>query len=92
MMLRNLGGDHVAWDKAGAIRDVKPGRGPVCARFRLGEADVAAARHATALGGKHEPTFRVDVVDAGGDVIAVVEKTLHVRRHAPVDAPAGRPA
>jgi hypothetical protein len=40
MMLKNLRPGYVVWDKVGAIRDVKPGRGDVFARFRL---DVAAA-------------------------------------------------
>jgi hypothetical protein len=45
------------------------------------EADaIEHAREATAGGDKHEPTFRVDVVDAAGDVVAVVDKTLHIRR------------
>ena len=80
MMFHNLGRDYIVWDKAGAIRYVKPGRGPVYARFRLDADAIARAREATAGGEKHEPTFRVDVVDATGDVVAVVDKTLHVRR------------
>jgi hypothetical protein len=88
MMFRNLGTRYVVWDKAGAIRYVKPGRGRVFARFRLAEDDVLAARAATAAGGKHEPTFSVDVVDAAEEIVAVVQKTLHIRlAHAPV-APA----
>jgi hypothetical protein len=52
----------------------------VFARFRLAAEAIEAARAATADGGKHEPTFNVDVVDGGGEVIAVVDKTLHIRR------------
>jgi hypothetical protein len=80
MMFRNLGRDYVVWDKTGAIRYVKPGRGRVFARFRLGEDAVRAARDATAAGTEYEPAFSVDVVDAQGSVVAVVEKTLHIRR------------
>ena len=82
MMFRNLGGDYVVWDKAGAIRYVKPGRGRVFARFRLAEDAIRAVREATAGGAKHEPVFSVDVVDAAGEVIAVVDKTLSIRRKA----------
>jgi acyl-coenzyme A thioesterase PaaI-like protein len=80
MMFRNLGRDYQVWDKAGAIRYVKPGRGDVYARFRLDEAAVERARSATSGGGKHEPVFSVNVVDAAGETIAVVDKTLHIRR------------
>jgi acyl-coenzyme A thioesterase PaaI-like protein len=82
MMFHNLGRDSIVWDKAGAIRYVKPGRGDVHAHFRLDPAAVERARAATAGGDKHEPTFSVDIVDAAGQVIAVVDKTLHVRRQA----------
>jgi acyl-coenzyme A thioesterase PaaI-like protein len=83
MMFHNLGREYVVWDKAGAIRYVKPGRGPVYARFRLDAEAIERAREATAAGDKHEPTFRVDLVDHAGEVIAVVDKTLHIRRQAP---------
>ena len=89
MMLRNLGPDYIVWDKAGAIRYVRPGRGDVFARFRLPAAAVARARKATAGGAAHEPAFRVRIVDGDGEAIAEVEKTLHVRRRAGPDAVAG---
>ena len=80
MMLRNLGPDYVAWDKAGSIRYVRPGRGPVFARFRLSAAAIARARRATAGGARHEPTFRVLIVAADGATVAEAKKTLYVRR------------
>jgi hypothetical protein len=92
MMFHNLGREYIVWDKAGAIRYVKPGRGRVHARFRLDVAAIERAREATALGDKHEPTFSVDVVDDAGEVVAVVDKTLHIRRHGPNPAGRGAPA
>jgi acyl-coenzyme A thioesterase PaaI-like protein len=91
-MFHNLGRDDLVWDKAGAIRYVKPGRGSVYARLRLEADTIERARAATAGGGKHEPTFSVDIVDAAGDVVAVVDKTLHVRRAAPAAEAARRAA
>jgi acyl-coenzyme A thioesterase PaaI-like protein len=87
MMLRNLGDGYVVWDKAGAIDYVKPGRADVFARFRLAAAAVEQARERTVSGEKHEPVFAVDVVDAAGDTVAVVRKTLYIRR-----VPTPRPA
>ena len=80
MMMQNLGPDYVVWDKAGTVRFLKPARGTVTARFHLPEAHVAEARDRTAGGGKHEPRFRVDIVDEAGVVVADVEKTLYIRR------------
>jgi acyl-coenzyme A thioesterase PaaI-like protein len=82
MMLQNLGPGYVVWDKAASIRYRKPGRGDVFAHFRLSAAAIARARTATAHGARHEPTFRVQIVDRAGDVVAEVEKTLFIRRHA----------
>ncbi len=90
MMLQNLGPGYVVWDKAAAIRYLRPARGDVFARFRLPAAAIARARRATAHGAKHEPTFRVAIVDRDGTTVADVAKTLYVRRRAapPAAAPA----
>jgi hypothetical protein len=80
MMLRNLGPEYVVWDKAGSIAYRKPGRGDVFAHFRLPASAIARARKATAHGARHEPTFRVRIVDSDGETVAEVEKTLYIRR------------
>ncbi|HEX6945035.1 MAG TPA: DUF4442 domain-containing protein [Casimicrobiaceae bacterium] len=80
MMLHRLGPGYVVWDKAGTIRYRSPGRGVVRAHFRLAKKAVADARRATRDGARHEPVFRVDIVDRDGGVVAEVEKTLHIRR------------
>ena len=80
MMMKNLGPEYVVWDKAGSVRFLKPARGTVTASFHLPAAAVEEAREKTAGGEKHEPRFRVDIVDAAGVVVADVEKTLYIRR------------
>ena len=80
MMMKNLGPDYIVWDKQGTVRFLKPARGTVTARFQLPEERVAEARAKTADGAKHEPVFRVEIVDAEGVVVADVEKTLYIRR------------
>src|SRR5258708_31211519 len=39
-----------------------------------------SVRERTASGEKCEPTWRVDIVDAAGEIIASVDKTLYIRR------------
>ncbi len=80
LMMHRLGPGYVVWDKAGAIRFRKPARGTVTARIALDDAAVAAARVAADGGARHEPTFRVPLLDAQGVVVAEVEKTLHIRK------------
>ena len=80
MMMKNLGPGYLVWDKAGTVRFLKPARGTVTARFTMPEERIAEARERTAGGEKHEPQFRVEIVDEQGVVVADVEKTLYIRR------------
>ena len=80
MMMKNLGGEYLVWDKAGTVRFLKPARGTVVADFTLPADAIARAREATASGAKHEPVFRVEIKDAAGVIVADVEKTLYIRR------------
>jgi len=80
MFVGILGDSYLIWDKSAKIDFIKPGRGTVTAKFRLSEADVLAAREATASGAKYLPVFTVEVVDASGTIVARVEKELYIRR------------
>jgi acyl-coenzyme A thioesterase PaaI-like protein len=80
LMMQQLGGEYVVWDKAGAVRYIKPARGTVTARIEMPEARVAEARTRTADGSKFEPVFTVDIVDREGVTVAQVDKTLYIRR------------
>jgi hypothetical protein len=80
MLMANLGGDYIVWDKAASIRYRKPGKGTVRAEFRLSESQIDDIREKLQRLPKYEPTFLVEVKDESGVVIAEVEKLLHVRR------------
>ena len=83
LMMKKLGREYVVWDKAGSVRFLRPGRGTLTARFVVTRAMVEAARSATADGAKHEPTYAVEITDEAGALVALVEKTLHIRRAVP---------
>ena len=80
MLMANLGRDYIVWDKAASIRYRKPGRGTVRAEFRLTDAQLDDIREKLKSLPKYEPTFKVEVKDEQGTVIAEVEKLLYVRR------------
>lgn len=81
MLLHNLGGDYLVWDKSGSIEYVAPGRGTVRARFVLTEERIAEIRTQAAGGEKVLPEFQVEVRHADDDsLVALVRKTLYVRR------------
>jgi hypothetical protein len=83
MLIENLGGDYIVWDKAATIRFRKPGRGMVSASFRLSDEQIGEIRQALNSQEKIERMFTVEVKDQSGTVVAEVEKLLHVRRRNP---------
>lgn len=80
LMMHRLGDEYVVWDKSGTVRFLKPARGTVVAHMEMPDERVEEARTLTANGQKHEPVFRVAIVDGDGVTVAEVEKTLHIRR------------
>jgi acyl-coenzyme A thioesterase PaaI-like protein len=84
ILMQALGREYIVWDKAATIRFRRPGTGMVRATFHVPAEQVAEIRAAADRDGKVEPTFRVDVVNETGDVVAEVEKLVYVRRK---DAP-----
>lgn len=90
ILMEALGRGYVVWDKAAAIRFLRPGRGTVKATFHIPQERIDEIRAAADAGGKVEPTFEVSVVDEQGQVVAEVEKLLYVRRKEVVNAGTGR--
>jgi hypothetical protein len=80
MLISNLSSEYIVWDKAAHIRFRKPGKGKVRAEFRLTDAQLDDIREQLRNLPKYEPTFLVEVKDEAGDVVAEVQKVLHIRR------------
>lgn len=80
MLIENLGKDYLVWDKSASIRFKKPGRGTVSASFRLSDPQIREIKQALNSEEKIERAFAVEVKDESGNVIAEVEKLLHVRK------------
>jgi acyl-coenzyme A thioesterase PaaI-like protein len=79
MLVHNLGGDYLVWDKSGAIEYLRPGRGTVTAHFHLSQRRIDEIRAQAASGGKTFPEFEVGVKDETGAIVARVRKVLYVR-------------
>ncbi len=80
MLIENLGRDYIVWDKAATIRFRKPGVGKMRAEFRLTSERIEEIREGLKTVRKVEPLFMVEVRDESRNVIAEVEKILHVRK------------
>ena len=80
MLMHNLGGRYLVWDKSGSIEYVAPGRGAVQARFVLTEERIGEIRAQAEGGEKVLPEFQVEVRHVDDDsIVALVRKTLYVR-------------
>lgn len=80
ILMRLLGRDYIVWDKAAEIHFIKPGRGTVTAAFHIPQERVDEILRATGNGEKYEPSFEVNVLDEGGQVVAQVKKLLYVKQ------------
>jgi uncharacterized membrane protein affecting hemolysin expression len=87
MLIANLGADYIVWDKAASIRFRKPGKGKMLASFRLSDEQVEAIRQQLQTQEKVEPVFLVEVRDERGELVAEVQKILHVRKKQVAGAP-----
>jgi acyl-coenzyme A thioesterase PaaI-like protein len=83
MLMKNLGDGYEVWDKAASVRFRRPGRQTLYARFVLGEEEIEAVRAATVGGDPSDRRYTVELKTAAGEVCAVVEKVVYVRRKAP---------
>jgi acyl-coenzyme A thioesterase PaaI-like protein len=80
MLHKALEPDYYVWDKAASIDFLKPGKSRVTAHFAIDDAIIDDIRRNTASGEKYFKDLIVDIVDAEGEVVAKVKRTLYVRK------------
>lgn len=87
ILLNHLGENYIVWDKHASIRFKKPGRGTVWAQIRINQERIDEIRMAADQNPKTEPEFTLQIIDEAGEVVAEVQKILHVRRKVENPAP-----
>ena len=80
MFMHVLGKGYYVWDQSATIDYLIPGRGTVSARFEIPEERLHEILRNTAGGGKYLPQFTAEILDAEGDVVARVLKTIYIRK------------
>lgn len=80
MLMTHLGRDYIVWDKAASIRFRKPGRSDLFAEFAIDDADIASIKQRLISEPKLDWQKTVLVKSPAGEIIAEVEKVVHVRR------------
>ena len=81
MLIENLGRDYIVWDQSASIRFKKPGRTKLKCAFRLSEEQLNEIRSEVDLQGKIVKPFQIEVMDMQGEVVASIEKNIHIRKH-----------
>lgn len=79
ILIKKLGTEFIVWDKAAHIDYVKPGKGTLTAAFTFSNDEIEHIRNASIAEKKYVFDKTVDVLNANGEVIARVTKTLYVK-------------
>ncbi len=80
ILLYHLKKDHVVWDKAASIDFIKPGVGKVRAHFHISLEQIENFKQQALKEFKLLPVFETKVIDERGETVAIVKKTLYIRR------------
>lgn len=76
----NLGTKYIVWDTSADIDFIKPGKGKVFADFRITQSDIDTIIDKTANGDKYTPTFTVTIKNEQGETVAVLNRTIYIRK------------
>jgi acyl-coenzyme A thioesterase PaaI-like protein len=79
MLIRILGEGYTVWDKAGAIRFLRPGRSTLFGTFVVDETTTGEIVESLRARRSIDRVFTVTLVDAEGVPHAEVEKTIFIR-------------
>lgn len=80
ILIQQMGRGYIVWDKAASIKFKRPGTKKVFARFKITPEEVRDFKEQLKELPKIEPKFLVQIKDIEGNVIAEVEKVLHLRK------------
>jgi acyl-coenzyme A thioesterase PaaI-like protein len=80
MIMQNIGDGYIVWDKAAKIEFKKPGRSRVTAKFKLTESQIIDIKTNADNNPKYVFDLLVSVISDEGETIAVVTKTIYVKK------------
>ena len=78
MLINTLGKAYVVWDKAASIKFVRPGTTTLYAHFELTPEYLTTVKSEVNDSGEKDYLLDVELKDAEGQVIAVVQRTIYV--------------
>lgn len=80
ILQEHLGRGFTVWDKAATIRFKKPGIGTIRAVYEIAPERIEEIRAKLQTQDKLDEEFIAVITDKNGDVVAEVQKTVHIQR------------
>ncbi len=80
ILMNKLGRDFIVWDKEASIKFVSPGRTTVWAEFKISDEEVLEIKEMAKDGDPVLPKYEVRVYDRDENLVALVKKTLYVKK------------
>ena len=80
LLMQLLGEEYRVWDKSANIEFVKASRKKVASIIKISDRELAQIKRQTGNGEKYFAAFTVEIRDQENDLVAVVKKTLYVRK------------
>ena len=78
MLIKNLGGEYIVWDKAATIRFKRPGKETLFAEFKLTQEELDEIKKVLQIQKSVDRIYNVELKDKNGKVHCIVEKTLYI--------------
>jgi acyl-coenzyme A thioesterase PaaI-like protein len=80
LLMQLLGEKYLVWDKAADIEFLKASRRKVTSVIKITDTDLELIKNNTDNGEKYFSEFFVEIRDEDDDLVAIVKKTVYVRR------------
>lgn len=80
IVMMNLGGDYIVWDRAANIRFRRATKKKVRAVFELSQEEIQRIKEEVDEAGKQTFWRSVQVKDMAGNVVAEIDKEIYVKR------------
>lgn len=80
MLLQLLGKGYIVWDQAAVIKFLKPGKSDLFATFKISPEEVKRIKNELGSLNKIVPVFQVEIKNKEGELVALVDKTIYIRK------------
>lgn len=83
LLMKSLGSSYMVWDKRAEIEYIKRNNNSVFAKFEVSENDIETIKSQLSKQKKIDYSFTINVTDSKENTIALVKKTIYVRKLTP---------